>query len=270
MFVLNKALAARVEAAETATWRAMLQALAELPGNPWGAEWTQFGRVTALCLRNFAAQSSLGNRVMGTGPGDEAALARALGFLGERISRLRVDVSPLHSNRFFLDHLYALGFKMRGFQVALFREAEPLATDLPPGMEILRVESEQEAATAADIYPVGFDLQGWVDFSRDLIHAIWRRPEWRVYLALVDGKPASMATLHMADGVGCLESACTLPEFRGRGAQSALIRQRIADAAAAGCDLIVSQTGSGTVSQNNMERCGLRIAYSKAEFYKPE
>lgn len=270
MVVLNKVIAARVEAAETATWRSMLEVLSEVPGNPWGAEWAQFGRVTALCLRNFAAQSSLANRVMGAGPEDEADLARALAFLGERISRLRVDVSPLHSNRFFLDHLHALGFKMRGFQVALFREAEPLAMSLPPGVEIRRVENEQDAATAAEIYPVGFELPGWADVSRDLIQAVWRRPEWRAYLALVDGKPAGMATLHMADGVGCLESACTLHEFRGRGAQSALIRRRITDAAAAGCDLIVTQTGSGTVSQNNMERCGLRIAYSKAEFYKPE
>lgn len=35
MYVLNKALAARIEAAETATWQAMVDALAELPGNPW-------------------------------------------------------------------------------------------------------------------------------------------------------------------------------------------------------------------------------------------
>lgn len=270
MLVLNHALATRVEAAETATWKAILQALATLPGNPWGAEWAQFGRVTALCLRNFASQSTLANRVMGAGPGDEADLEQALAFLRARIPRLRVDVSPLHANRFFLDRLHALGFKMRGFQVALFGEAAPIAVDLPPGLEIRCVTSEQEAALAAEIYPVGFGLPGWVDVSRDLVHAIWRRPEWRVYLALIEGKPAAMATLHIADGVGCLESACTLPEFRGRGAQGALIRQRIADAASAGCDLIVSQTGSGTVSQTNMERCGLRIAYTKAELYQPE
>jgi GNAT superfamily N-acetyltransferase len=270
MLVLDRALAGRVEAAETATWRAMLQALAKLPGNPWGAEWQRFGQVTALCVRNFAAQTTLGNRVMGAGPGDEAGLEEALQFLGERVSRLRVDVSPLHANRFFLDHLHALGFRMHGFQVALFREAVPLTASLPPGVTIQRVQTAEEAAAAAEIYPAGFDLPGWVDFSRDLIGAVWHRPEWRVYLARVDGTPAAMATLHMADGVGCLESACTLPAFRGRGAQSALIRQRIADAAAAGCDLIVSQTGNGTVSQNNMERCGMRIGYSKAEFFKPE
>ncbi|MDB4897071.1 MAG: acetyltransferase, partial [Firmicutes bacterium] len=191
-------------------------------------------------------------------------------FLGERIARLRVDVSPLHSNRFFLAHLHANGYRMQGFQVALFREAEPVDTALPPGVAIRQVTTEEEAVAAAEIEWVGFDLKGWDEYLRDLVQAIWRRPDWRVYLALVDGKPAGMATLYMADGVGCLESACTLPEFRGRGAQTALIRRRIADAAAAGCDLVVSQTGSGTVSQNNMERCGLRIAYTKAEFFKPE
>lgn len=271
MLVLNKALAARIERAETATYIALLGAVAELPGNLWGAEWRRFGQVTALCLRNFANHSSLNNRVMGAGPGDEAELEQALAFLGQRVARMRVDVSPLHSNRLFLDHLHALQFKMRGFQVAIYGEAVPAATEPPPAsIEIRRVANEQDAAAVAAIYPVGFDLPDWVDYSRDLIHATWHRPEWRVYLALVDGEPAALATLHMADGVGCLESACTLPAFRGRGIQSALIRRRIADAAAAGCDLIISQTGNGTVSQQNMERCGLRIAYSKAEFYRPE
>lgn len=270
MLVVNRDVASRTETAETNTWRAMLRALAEIPGNPWGAQWAEYGRVTALCVQKFAAQSSLGNRVMGAGPGDEADLALALGFLSARISRLRVDVSPLHTNRFFLDHLHGLGFKMRGFQAALFREAAPVEFRAPPDVEVIRVASEQDAALVANIYPIGFELPGWVDFSRDLVSAIWRRPEWRVYLALVDGAPAGMATLHMEAGVGCLESACTLPQFRRRGVQTSMIQRRIADAHDAGCDLIVSQTASGSVSQNNMEHCGLRIAYSKAEFYKPE
>lgn len=270
MLVLNKAVAGRVEEAEAATWRSIIDAVSAVPGNPWGAQCAQFGPVTALCLQNFVSQSSLGNRVIGAGPGDEANLALALEFLGTRVPRLRVDVSPLHTSKFFLDHLHALGFKMRGFQVALFGEVTSAVWDLPSGVELVRVSSEQEAAVVAELYPVGFDLPGWDNFSRDLISAMWRRPQWRVYLALVDGTPAGMATLYVADGVGCLESACTLPQFRGRGVQTALIRQRLADAAGAGCDLVVSQTGSGTVSQHNMERCGLRVAYSKAEFYKPE
>jgi hypothetical protein len=42
----------------------------------------------------------------------------------------------------------------------------------------------------------------------------------------------------------------------------------MADAADAGCDLIAAQTGNGTASQRNMERLGMRVAYTKAEFYR--
>jgi len=269
MLVLNRPLAHRIEAAEAATYQSIQQALAEIPGNPWGAEWRQFGQAVALSVRHFASHSTLSNRVMCAGPGDEEDLARAIAFLAERITRVRVDISPLHSNPAFLDHLQGLGFRIGGFQVALFGEARAERHALPTGVEIRRVESDADAAQVAAIYPVGFDLPAWEDYSRDQIHALWRRPEWRVYLALVDGQPAGMATLHMANGVGCLESACTLPAFRGRGIQTALIRQRMADAAEAGCDLIVTQTGNGTISQNNMERLGLRIGYTKAEFYRP-
>jgi len=43
----------------------------------------------------------------------------------------------------------------------------------------------------------------------------------------------------------------------------ALIQQRIVDAAHAGCTLVVTQTRAGTTSQRNMERAGLRVAYTK-------
>jgi hypothetical protein len=38
----------------------------------------------------------------------------------------------------------------------------------------------------------------------------------------------------------------------------------VADAAKAGCELVIGDTGGfGTTSQNNMERAGLRIAYTR-------
>jgi hypothetical protein len=51
---------------------------------------------------------------------------------------------------------------------------------------------------------------------------------------------------------------------RARGIHLALTNRRIADAAKAGCDLVISYTGGfGTTSQNNMERAGLRIAHTR-------
>lgn len=42
------------------------------------------------------------------------------------------------------------------------------------------------------------------------------------------------------DGVGLFGTAGVLPEYRGRGVQTALIRRRIADAPTLGCNLILA------------------------------
>jgi hypothetical protein len=88
--------------------------------------------------------------------------------------------------------------------------------------------------------------------------------DWRCYVAFVGGQPVAIAGLYLRDGVGVMASGNTLPAFRGQGCQTALLCQRITDAALAGCDLILSQATPGTVSQRNLERVGLRTAYTQA------
>jgi hypothetical protein len=70
--------------------------------------------------------------------------------------------------------------------------------------------------------------------------------------------------MYMNNGVASYTFAATLPEFRGRGLQTAFLHKRRYDAARAQCDLIVSQAAYASTSQNNMERAGLRIGYTKA------
>ena len=62
--------------------------------------------------------------------------------------------------------------------------------------------------------------------------------------------------------------AGTLSEYRGRGLQTALLRARLADAAAGGCEYAVIVTQGGTTSQRNCERMGFRVAYSKVTVIK--
>jgi GNAT superfamily N-acetyltransferase len=85
----------------------------------------------------------------------------------------------------------------------------------------------------------------------------------RLYVAFVDGEPAGAGALSILDGVGHLANMATIPELRCRGAQTALIRRRIRDAAAAGCTLVSTGTSDGT-SRRNLERAGLRAAYAKS------
>jgi len=50
-----------------------------------------------------------------------------------------------------------------------------------------------------------------------------QQPQWSLYLARIDGKPAAAATLFIHDRVGHLADAATAPSFRGRGLQQALL-----------------------------------------------
>ena len=65
-----------------------------------------------------------------------------------------------------------------------------------------------------------------------------------------------------------LFGAGTLPDFRARGIQTALLGLRMKLAAQAGCELAVIVTQGGTTSQRNAERLGFRVAYSKATLVK--
>ena len=83
------------------------------------------------------------------------------------------------------------------------------------------------------------------------------------YAAIVDRREAAAGVLALHDRIGYLANASTLPAFRRRGCQSALVARRIADADAMGCDLVASLTSFASASQRTLERAGLRIAYTR-------
>lgn len=88
------------------------------------------------------------------------------------------------------------------------------------------------------------------------------------FLAEVDGVSAGGGMMSVHQGVASLGGAGTLPEFRNRGVQRALLLARFAAAAQAGCDLAMVATGPGSGSQRNVERVGFRVVYTRTKFFK--
>jgi ribosomal protein S18 acetylase RimI-like enzyme len=68
----------------------------------------------------------------------------------------------------------------------------------------------------------------------------------------------------VAGGIAQFTGAATKPAHRRRGIQTALLAARLADAAAAGCDLAVITTSPGTKSQQNAQRQGFDLLYTRA------
>jgi GNAT superfamily N-acetyltransferase len=88
------------------------------------------------------------------------------------------------------------------------------------------------------------------------------------FLAEVDDVPAGGGMMSVHDGVASFGGAGTLPEFRNRGVQRALLLARIAHAVESGCDLAMVATGPGSGSQRNVERLGFRVVYTRTKFLR--
>lgn len=88
------------------------------------------------------------------------------------------------------------------------------------------------------------------------------------FMAEVGGVPAGGGMMSIHNGVASLGGAGTLPEFRNRGVQKALLLARLALAAQSDCDLAMVATLPGSISQRNVERQGFRVVYTRTKFSK--
>jgi GNAT superfamily N-acetyltransferase len=86
------------------------------------------------------------------------------------------------------------------------------------------------------------------------------------YLARVDGAVVGGATLALRQGVAGLFGASTLPAFRNRGVQTALLKERLRRAMTENCDLAVCIAQPGSSSQRNVVRQGFSVLYTRVKF----
>lgn len=166
------------------------------------------------------------------------------------------------------------GYRLVSFENVLGRSLVPAPKRIEPvGVEVLR-SGDDEFDVWLDVVVDGFaapDVEGvpsHEEFPREIIAAAMRDLTVAAgvtrYAALRDGVVAGAASMRMADGVAQLIGAATAPAHRRHGVQSALLAARLADGAAGGCDVAVITTQSGSRSQQNAQRCGFSLLYTRA------
>jgi hypothetical protein len=145
---------------------------------------------------------------------------------------------------------------------------EPVWVLAGPSAELPAESVREIGPDEADLFAATLsDGHGAPPFARPPVARWAEQPGWRLYLAERDGVPAAAGALVVDGGIGYLAAASTLPAFRRRGCQAALIGRRISDAAAAGCREVFSLTADPT-SRRNLERAGLELAYTKTAWRK--
>jgi GNAT superfamily N-acetyltransferase len=100
------------------------------------------------------------------------------------------------------------------------------------------------------------------------------REAWGCYLAYARAEPVAAAAVFVSGGAAWLGQAATLPGYRGRGAHSALIAARIAEARSAGAEVVVTETGEladgrPESSYRNLLRAGFEPAYLRPNVASP-
>jgi len=265
----NTELAARIERAEADLIARCSEAASRRAGRD--------GFVTPIAggVASFAGDGSPYNKVAGLGFGgvpDEAALGEIEKAFAAHGSPTQVELAHLADPEIGA-LLSARGYHLESFENVLGRaltgDAERV---VPPGIEV-RLSGEEEFAAWLDVVAEGSvhpDTQGvpWhEEFPREvIIEAELDSAEAGDvrYAALRDGVLAGGATIRLVDGIAQLTGAATVPAHRRHGIQTALLSARLADATAAGCDTAVIIVQPGSKSQQNAQRQGFDLLYTRA------
>jgi len=187
-----------------------------------------------------APETPMVNRAVGLGaarPATEADVDAVLAAFDEGVTYY-VAISPSAQPAELPAWLSARGLEP-GWGWMSFRRGIDVPERRPTSLALKVVETTEQAAAFARIVRNGYGLPEAVE--------AWlaRAPAagWRCWLALDGDEPGSAAAIYVAEGTAYLGFAATLPEHRGKGAQSALLAERIAHAAAVGCDVVLTETG---------------------------
>lgn len=268
--VLNRELAERLENAEIDTLSSRLMEIQKVVGNPMDVEIQKFGNATAFSVKNIPGPSF--NTVKGIKQGDEEQIHRIIDFYKQKDIPVRFELTPAHTSPQLLTRLTEAGYYHNDFHTTLYT---PLIKELEKTYEMnehkitIRNLEKHEFDTFAAIYTKGFQLPSFLKNGIAKNNEIlYNNKNWTFYLASYENEPAGIGVLFIKDGIANLAAAATLPLLRNKGIQSTLIKHRIHQAYLQECDLAVGQAKFGSNSQNNMERAGLRIAYTKAIWIK--
>ncbi len=155
------------------------------------------------------------------------------------------------------------GYAVVEFNSVLIRNIKAEEPFHPPaGMIIERVTPDTVSPWMHAIAE-GFAQQVPVD--ADVFAGLASLPGDLSFLARIDGTVVGGCGGRIIPEarIAAMFGTATLPAYRNRGVQSALIERRLHEAALAGCEYAVVSTQPATGSQRNMERRGFRLAYTK-------
>jgi len=231
-------------------------------------------------VASFADEGSPLNKVAGLGFGgvpSAAALDEIERAFAARGAPVQIELAHL------VDPAIGALLTERGYRLVSFENVLGLALTgepervTPPGVEVRPSGDDEfepwlDVVAAAVAHPDSQGVPQHEEFPREVIVRAMRDFTAGAgvmrYVAVRDGVIAGGASFRITEGVAQLTGAATAPAHRRRGVQTALLSARLADAAAAGCDIAVITTQPASKSQQNAQRRGFDLLYTRAVLVK--
>ncbi|MEO6236275.1 MAG: GNAT family N-acetyltransferase [Vicinamibacterales bacterium] len=278
MLTASKTMAARIERAECET---VLAFAAELQAGGADVLIQEIGGTTAV----FGGPGQPINKLAGLGfasPLDEGSLQGLEAAYDARAAEIRVELATL------ADPAAGTLLTRRGYELAGYENVLglPLSGDIVDGLQLAQEAdaargtvvaraTEDETRTWIETVAEGFGHPDQFDGPPptesfgletllDVMAVSARVPGTGMYLARRDGTIAGGGSIRINNGLAQLSGAATLPPQRRKGVQSALLRARLLDAARQGADLAIVTTEPASKSQQNVQRMGFELLYSRA------
>ncbi len=275
MLFADQKLAARIESADC---RLLTDSVAAAARRRESSEF--FVRELAGGVATYAGAGSPVNKLAGLGfgePMDEEELAWVERAFADRGLPLQAEVANL-ADPSICATLTRRGYVLQNFENVLGRALSKSQVGHKEASIEVSLGGPEIHQDWLDIIVSGFaspDTQGvpsHESFPRELIEGpmsdMAATSGFRRYLAHHEGVLAGGAGLRLSDGVAQLCGAATLPAHRRRGVQTALLSKRLADAAHEGCDIAIVTTQPGSKSQENVQRQGFELLYTRAILVK--
>jgi hypothetical protein len=269
----DAALARRIEAAECRLSLAIVDAVLARGGDAFAVP---LGEGAAV----FSGSGSPINKVIGAGfgaPIPESTWAAVERRFADKGCPVRVEISTL------ADSAVGAALTRRGYVLTDFENvlgydvSDAGGAGLLTGDGITIARNEGDLATWMDLVVQGFaqpdgSPQSSEVFEDETLRQVFRdfagSAGFTRYIARVHGTNAGGAGLRLSEGIAQFCGASTLPAFRRRGVQAALLRCRLRDAAEAACDVAVVTTQPGSKSNHNAQRQGFALLYARAVLMK--
>jgi GNAT superfamily N-acetyltransferase len=262
--LLSLELAREIELAEAEAAVTFAERFSARHGNGTGAVASIAGGFAVYCGENSPVTQAVGLGLSGAVSKDE--FDRLEEFYFSRKEPVRVETCPMADGS-LIEHYRERGYHVSEFSNVMVRPVEKAAAAvLPAGIEIQKMEDEEidlwtltVAQGFAEHFPVTQELLG-------IMRLFANAKNTECYFARVDGKIAGGATLAVRGRIAGLFGASTLPQFRNRGVQTALLYARMQRAAERDCELAMSLAVPGSASQRNITRRGFRTLYTRVKF----